>query len=116
MPPASRRRGHARGRGKLGAAGLNSEKEEAAEAASAYVIDIPSFGASLHKCPTDHIDRAYKRRPEQSNPAGRDHRQSSCSSRDIRDGGDRNTNLRMREARREYQWRRRRLTPPRFSL
>jgi len=76
---------------------LDSEKEKAAEAASAYVIDIPSLGASLHKCPTDHTDRAYRRRPEQSNPAGRaiHHRHSSCSSRDIRDGGDRNTNLRL---------------------
>jgi hypothetical protein len=42
---------------------LNSEKEEAAEAASAYVIDIPSPDASLHRRPTDHVCRAYKRRP-----------------------------------------------------
>ena len=83
-----------RDRGRQEAAGA---KEKAAEAASTYVIDIPSLGASLHKRPTDHIDRAYRRRPEQSNPAGSaiHHRQSSCSSRDIRDGGDRNTNLRL---------------------
>ena len=76
---------------------LWSDRGQAAEAASAYVIDIPSLGASLHKRPTDHVDRAYRRRPEQSNPAGSaiHHRQSSCSSRDIRDGGDRNTNLRL---------------------
>src|SRR6516164_9934615 len=55
----------------LGGRTLNSEKEEAAEAASAYVIDIPNPDASLHRRPTDQTDRAYRRRPEQSNPDGR---------------------------------------------
>src|SRR5215831_3034459 len=56
-----------RDRGRQEAAGA---KEKAAEAASTYVIDIPSLGASLHKRPTDHIDRAYRRRPGYSNSAG----------------------------------------------
>ena len=75
---------------------------------SAYAIDIPSLDASLHRCPTDHIGTAYKRRPEQSNPAGRAicHRHSSCSSRGIRDGGDRNTNPQLLEPRYRLRLRR----------
>jgi hypothetical protein len=64
------------------------------------VIDIPSLGASLHTRPTDHTDRAYRRRLELSNPDGRaihlrrsvHLRRSSCNSGD---GG--RTNQRMPE-------------------
>src|SRR6516165_10353495 len=81
------------------------QKEKAAEAASVYVIYIPSLGASLHSSPTDHADRAYRRRPGSSNPAGSRslcairrgirHRRSSCNSGD----GSR-TNQRMLATRR----------------
>jgi hypothetical protein len=51
-------------------AGAQGQKEKAAEAASAYV-NVRSRSAALHRCPTDHTDRAYRRRPELSNPDGR---------------------------------------------
>src|SRR6516164_1752491 len=67
-PRGARRRG---GLGSILIAGAQGQKEKAAEAASVYVIDIPTVGASLHSSPTDHTDRAYRRRPELSNPDGR---------------------------------------------
>jgi hypothetical protein len=65
-------RRHARGGGGLGAiltAGAQGQKEKAAEAAFAYA-NVRSRSAALHRCPTDHIDRAYTRRPAHSQRFG----------------------------------------------
>jgi hypothetical protein len=55
--------------------------------------------SGLHRCPTDHTDRAYRYRPAPSNPVGSRslrHRHSNCNRRD---GGDRNTNPQLLEPR-----------------
>ena len=48
-----------------------------------HIVNIPSRSAALHRCPMDHSDTAYRRRPEQSNLAGsRSLRRSNRNSDD----------------------------------
>jgi len=88
---ASGQAGSREGLGAILTAGAQGQKEKAAEAASTY-IKIRSRSAALHRCPMDRDDRAYRRRPERSNPVGSRsrcvrHRRSSRSNVDIA-GGD----------------------------
>jgi len=94
--------GKARGRGGLGAvklqsSGVKNKREGRPKAASAYVIDIQSLGASLHKRPTDQSDRVYSGRLEVTIPV----RKGCVHHRNCNSGGDSGrTNQRMPGARR----------------